>query len=201
MPEEFVYIDDMSIPHHCSHPKAVTTGKRCTRIVGVGQKVCHKHGGNAPQTKRKTLDRRNEYEARARLAKKAKEKGIDRIEDAVEELEILMSEAKAFKDICRDRLNAIGDEWRYKASAGEQLRAEVALYERAIDRCNKILTDYVRLGIAEKRVRIQEAQAMILVGVIQSILGQLGLTREQKAIAATVVPAELRAISAAPEKD
>jgi hypothetical protein len=143
--------------------------------------------------------RRNEKAARERLMKQAKQRGIDRIQDAVEELEILASEAKAFKDICRERLDAIGDTWRYDHRAGEQLRAEVALYERAIDRCNKILTDYVRLGIAEKRVKIAEAQAMLLLGVIQNVLGRLELTRDQKRIAAVVVPEELRAISAPKE--
>lgn len=191
----FDYIDDLSVGHHCFHPKARDTGFRCRRWVEPGAKMCHTHGGNVAKTKRKALDRRNEYQARAQLLKQAKERGIDRIEDAVEELEILASEAKAFKDICRDRLEAIGENWRYDHRAGEQLRAEVALYERAIDRCNKILTDYVRLGIAEKRVKIAEAQAMILVGVIQNILGRLDLSREQKAIAASVVPQELRAIS------
>lgn len=172
------------------------TGPPCKRKVPMGEIRCYKHGGRSPATKRAALDRRNEWEARQRLLKQAQTRGIDRIEDAVEELEQIAAEARAFKNICRDRLAAIGDEWRYSSATGEQLRAEVALYERAIDRCNKILTDYVRLGIADKRVKIAEAQALLLVGVIQSILNRLDLSRDQKRIAAVVVPEELRAISA-----
>lgn len=190
----------MTIPHHCSFPKSSTTGKRCTRIVAAGEKVCFKHGGHVTATQAKARERRAEYAAKGQLMKDAEKRGINRMEDAVEELELIASEAIAFKNICRLRLEAIGDEWRYSSRAGEQLRAEVAVYERAIDRCDKVLTNYVRLGIAEKRVKIAEAQAMILVGVIQNILGRLDLTRDQKRIAATVVPEELRAI-AAPQED
>ena len=202
---EFEYIDDLTVTHHCrantfNKDANSFTGPRCKRTIGPGEKVCYKHGGTTPNVKRAALDRRNEYMARMKLANQAQARGIDRIEDAVEELELIASEAKAFKDICWARVQAIKDDWRYSTAAGEQLRAEVALYERAMDRCEKVLVNYVRLGIADKRVKIAEAQAMLLVGVIQNILGRLELSRDQKRIAASVVPEELRAISGPQEQ-
>lgn len=109
-------------------------------------------------------------------------------------MERIAAETIAFKDICRARLEAIGDEWRYDHQHGEQLRAEVALYERALDRCEKILANYVRLGIADRKVKLDEAQAVLLVGVIKNILARLDLSRDQKTLAGQVVPEELRAI-------
>jgi hypothetical protein len=124
------------------------------------------------------------------------------MEDAYAELEQLAAEAAMFRKICFERLEALKvDAWRYEGKTGEQIRSEVVLYERAMDRSQKFLVDYARLGIAEKRVKIAEAQAMILVGVIQNVLGRLDLSRDQKRIAATVVPEELRAIAAPAQKD
>lgn len=189
-----------SVTHLCGAKLSSRDGT-CTRQVKAGSIRCHIHGGHIQKVQRAALDRRNELAARNKVAKRLKKQGgYDRIEDAVEELEKLAAEALMFKEICWERLQAIKGDWRYSTSAGEQLRSEAALYERAMDRCNKLLTDYVKLGIAERRVKISEIQAMMLVGVIQNVLGRLDLTRDQKRLAAQVVPEELRAIEA-PQKE
>jgi hypothetical protein len=146
--------------------------------------------------------RRNELAARSQLGIRIKKAGGHAtMEDAYAELEKLAAEAAIFRQICFERLEVLGtDAWRYEGKTGEQLRSEVALYERAMDRSQKFLVDYARLGIAEKRVKIAEAQAMILVGVIQNILGRLDLTRDQKRLSASVVPDELRKIAAPADK-
>jgi endonuclease/exonuclease/phosphatase family metal-dependent hydrolase len=50
-------------------------------------------------------------------------------------------------------------------------------------------------GVAERQVRLAEQQGSVLAGVIHRILGRLGLTPEQRALVATVVPEELRAVT------
>jgi hypothetical protein len=198
--DEFEYIDDIDVSHHC---KAKTfddetrtwTGRRCRNRIPAGHLVCDKHRGNFPKTRAKAQMRQAEAHARYQLKKKLEREGVYKMEDAIEEMEAIAGEAIAFKNICRERLEALKGDIRYSTAAGEQLRAEVALYERAIDRCDKILTNYVRLGISDRRVKIAEAQALLLVGVIQNVLGRLELSRDQKRIAAVVVPEELRAIS------
>lgn len=202
---EFQYVDDINVSHHCrahtfNKASGHFDGRRCKRWIPAGHLVCMKHGGDTPNTKTKAQVRHAEAQARFQLKKKAQARGIPRLEDVFEELELNAAEAQAFKKICMDRLEAIGDDWRYSSSAGEQLRAEVALYERAMERANKFLVDMVRLGIAEKRVKVAEAQAVILVGVIKAVLDRLELTRDQKRMAAVVVPEELRAISAPQEE-
>ena len=50
-------------------------------------------------------------------------------------------------------------------------------------------------GIEERRVRLAEAQGLLLAQVIRAILGDLDLTAEQEAKAAEVVPRRLRAVA------
>lgn len=201
-PADFTYIDDVEVSHHCRantfNPETRKyDGPRCRSWVKPGQLVCRRHGGEVPAVKTKAELRREEYKIRGRLRKRLTNGGLTPIEDVYAALEGNAAEAQAFKEIVWQRLSDItGEEgWRYKSTAGEQLRAEVALYERAMERANNFLVQYVKLGIADRRVKVAEAQAMILVGVIQNILGRLDLSRDQKRIAATVVPEELRAIS------
>jgi hypothetical protein len=48
---------------------------------------------------------------------------------------------------------------RYSSAEGsEQMRSEVALWERALDRCEKVLTAMARLNIDERLARVSEEQ-------------------------------------------
>lgn len=207
MTDEFAYIDDLSVSHHCRantfNPDTQHyDGRRCRTYVRPGELVCKRHGGSVPAVKTKAQIRAAEIQARVQLMKRARRDGITSIEDVYEALEHNAAEADAFKQICWDRLAAItggDDDWRYKSTAGEQLRAEVALYERAMERANKFLIDMVRLGIADRKAKMDEARAMMLVTVIQNILDRLDLTRDQRRIANTVAKEELGAIRSEPE--
>lgn len=205
-PADFAYIDDVEVSHHCRantyNPDAKQyDGPRCRQRIKPGEVVCHIHGGSAPAVRTAAQIRKAEIMNRHNLKKRAERDGIARIEDVYEELEANAAEAKAFKQICFEQVKRLEGEIRYKSTAGEQLRAEVALYERAMERANKFLIDYVKLGIADRRVKVAEAQALILVGVIQNILDRLDLSRDQKRIAATVVPDEFRKASLEPERE
>ena len=128
-------------------------------------------------------------------------RGFEQMADAITEHERLMQEAVWFREVLRETVFDLQENGhlRYDHAHGEQLRAEVALYERAILSCDKIITSYVRLGIAERRVKIDEAQAVMLVSVIKAVLDDLDLTKAQQAKAATAVPLRLRALE--PGKD
>ncbi len=51
------------------------------------------------------------------------------------------------------------------------------------------------LGVAERQVRLAEQHGALLAGAIHRILDRLELSREQRALVATVVPEELRAVA------
>lgn len=168
------------------------TGLRCRRFCAEGATVCFKHGAGAPQVRRKALDRRLQRQSWRAAINFLGNAGYRQIDDPVEALAELAGEVWAAKDYFASKIEQL----RYSSQSGEQLRAEVALYERALDRCIKVLEVMARLGISERRTKVAEAQAILLAAVIQNVLGRLELSPDQEALALSVVPEELRAITA-----
>jgi hypothetical protein len=177
---------------------ARTTGNPCKMKPEAGAVVCWLHGGRLPKVKQAAKFRLARDKAQQEALQRLKADGASR-QDVVTEMDRLAAEVIVFKDVCRERLEQLLElgELRYEGKTGEQLRAEVALYERALDRCNTVLSTNVKLNIAERKQKLDEAQAMLMVGVVKTILNRLDLTPEQKRIAIKVVPEEMRAISAA----
>lgn len=176
------------------------TGERCKRIPLRGADVCSTpgHGGALPRVKAAAKFRVANAEAQEEALKRIRKNGTSAV-DAIRELERIGAEAVVFKDVARERFEelwALG-EIRYQGQTGEQLRAEIALYERALTSCSKMLSDIVKLGIAEKRAELDKATALLTVGVIRAILNRLDLTPEQQRTAVQVVPQEMMAVSSA----
>jgi hypothetical protein len=97
--------------------------------------------------------------------------------------------ARALDDLV-GKLVAQG-EMRYEHRAGEQLRAEVNVWLQLNQQVTKLGADYLKIGLDERKTRIAEAQARILVGVIQAVVARLDLSRDQKRLAVRVIPEEL----------
>ncbi len=64
---------------------------------------------------------------------------------------------------------------RYEGHAREQLRAEVALFERALDRAQKFAVDVAKLNLEDRLVRLTEAQARMLAQYAEAALQVCGL--------------------------
>jgi F0F1-type ATP synthase membrane subunit b/b' len=77
--------------------------------------------------------------------------------------------------------------WRYQAGAGEQIRAEVALYERALDRTARLLADMARLNLDERLERLTEAQGQQIVAVVRFALLELGADPGEPAVQQAVM--------------
>lgn len=60
--------------------------------------------------------------------------------------------------------------------SGEQIRGEVQLFERAMDRCNTVLSTYAKLNIDERLSRITEAQQFMVVQAIEAALAAADVT-------------------------
>jgi hypothetical protein len=58
---------------------------------------------------------------------------------------------------------------------GEQMKPEIAAYLAAIREAERIVTSIVRLDLAERMVRIDEARAQVVVTVIERVLVAAGL--------------------------
>lgn len=70
------------------------------------------------------------------------------------------------------------------------------LFNEERDRLVKVCGAALRAGIEERRVKLAEQQGILVAVVIRRILTRLKLNEAQLGLVATVVPEELRALTA-----
>lgn len=70
------------------------------------------------------------------------------------------------------------------------------LFNEERDRLVKVCAAALRAGIEERRVKLAEQQGILVAAVIRRILTRLNLNEAQLGLVATVVPEELRALTA-----
>lgn len=179
--------------------KAKSTGGRCGKPAIPGGTTCRIHGSAARQVRKAGERRVLEQRAAKALA------GWNRtpVTDPVSELAGLAGEVLAWKEHMRgevEQLDALTQTVIFGESGGsvQQVAALVEVYERALDRAAKVLTDMARLGIADRIASVNEQQGQLLAAVIRAVLGDLGLTPEQEALVGEVVPRRLREIGGGP---
>lgn len=128
----------------------------CRKPAAAGQTRCRLHGGRLPQAQAAALERTLDGQARAALDRL----GAEPVENPLEALQTLAGEALAVKEYFAGMVARLGEEnLRYESLHGqEQLRSEVVLFERAIDRCERVLTSIARLSIDERLAKISDAQ-------------------------------------------
>jgi hypothetical protein len=134
----------------------------------AGARRCDIHGGKAPQVLRKAAERR----ALARAQKTLADLGnTDPVKDPIAALENLAGEALALVDILRGAVSEL-ESIRYDGGrgAGEQIRGELAAYMTAMGRAESILAKIVGLNLDERRLKIQEAQAVIVLEALRKTL-------------------------------
>jgi hypothetical protein len=148
---------------------------------------CRKHLGNAPTVAKAAERERLEYEARAELARL----DVKPVDNPLAELQKLAGQALAWKDAIGSMVNDLKS-IRYENGFGEQLRAEVELFERAMDRCERVLVAMARLNIDERMVKISEAQGKVIIEVMQAAFAELGLDPEIRAAVRPVIARHLR---------
>jgi hypothetical protein len=168
----------------CSLPAGWGTGHK-----GFGR--CRKHLGNSPNVARAAEVERVEQEARAELARL----DVTPVDNPLEELQKLAGRVLAWEKAIGKMVNRLSG-IRYESEhGGEQLRAEVALLERAMDRCERVLVAMSRLDIAERLARLTEKQAALVVDVLKGALDDLGIDRSEAEVR-KVMARRLRLVAA-----
>lgn len=164
----------------------------CTQAAGWGTPHpgtgrCKLHGGCAPSSVIAGI----EEQARRLLYKH----NAAPVADPLEALQRLAGRALALEETIGELVNNLRSV-RYETEAGgEQLRSEVAVLERAMDRCGKILVDIAKLNIEERMARVTEAQAEMAEKALMATLGELGFTPQQQRDAQVKLGRHLRAVS------
>lgn len=177
---------------------ARTTGKRCGNYTLPGMEVCRMHGGSAPQARAAADLRLRTREIEASASRVLAHEGITAIEDPLDELGKLAAGAKALMEALGARVNNLDDLEHFDAKNSPAIKAEVQMYERAMDRTHRLLDSLVKHGYAERQVAIQEQEAMLVAGVIRRVLAGLGLSSDQQKQAQVLLAAEFRAIEPRP---
>ena len=119
------------------------------------------------------------------------------VDNPLAALALLAGQVLAFKDAVGELVNRL-DEIRYQdAKGGEQLRSEVAMYERALDRSTQVLVAMARLKLDERLVAVSEATADMLVRAVDAGLAAAGVTGEAREPVRKAIARELRIISSA----
>jgi hypothetical protein len=111
------------------------------------------------------------------------------VDDPLSELARITGQVIGWKDQIAAKVNELTS-LRYSTEGGEQLRAEVALWERALDRCERFLTAMARLDIDERLTRIAEGQAELILSVFAAALERAGVTGDQADLVLTAADEE-----------
>ena len=119
---------------------------------------CKLHGGCVPSGRKAALEEAIQAQAASELAKL----DVTPVGNPLEELRTLAAQAVAWKDRMAAKVNELSDV-SYKSTLGqEQLRAELLLWERALDRCMTVLLAMAKLDLDTRLVRIEEAKAAMV---------------------------------------
>ncbi|MHB8394934.1 MAG: HGGxSTG domain-containing protein [Candidatus Dormibacteria bacterium] len=164
-------------------------GGHCGQPALAGMRVCRYHGGASPQARQKAHLRLVERQALAVIDRE----GIVPMTDALTALQQLSGEALRLKSYFGERLAAL-EQIRYEGRSGEQLRSEVALFERALDRAQRFALDLAKLDIDERLARVSERQGEMLAACVERALGSCGL--EDRADLRHAIAGELRLVGA-----
>lgn len=178
-------------PRKCTGHKDVEGGGLvpCGQYPRRGAVVCHWHGGAAPQVQRaahQELVRRQIVQAREIL-------DAAPITDPLRALQELAGQVVEWKNALADRVSL--HQLRYESNIStEQIRGEVQLLERAMDRCNTVLATIAKLNIDERLARIDEATAVMVVRAIEAGLASAGVSGPAAVRAREVVRGHLRVL-------
>lgn len=172
------------------------SGGTCQKFPLLGGKRCAKHGGGAPQVRRKNKQRLERYAVEKKVAREVQALSVDAIDgvtDPLAELQRLTTEAIHFKDALGGMVNDLEkDISTYSSDGVEHARTVIDLYGAAMDRTAKFLEVAMRHDIAGKLAAIEESKAVAVGAVLMRTLNALNLPPEQIEKAHKIMVAEFR---------
>ena len=159
---------------------------------GVGR--CSWHGGNAPNGRVAAARVAAETEAREMLARM----DVEPVGNPLEALHKLGGQVIAWQETCARLVNRLTEEEvRYPGSLrGEQLRAEIGMYQDALRQSASVLATLAKLQIDERLTTIRERDAQMIASAFAAALARAQLGRELDEAVRMDFGARLRAIGA-----
>lgn len=151
------------------------TGGPCGRHPAVGQEVCKIHGGGSPQAIAAAEAR--QVEAQADQLLQQLWPGLSTLEPVKDPVDLLARTAAALEhmaDVVGRRVNDLNT---HLAGGKDltQLRAEVVLLDRLLDKLLKAGEGMARLGIAERHVELEQERAQMVTAAFLAAIGVVQL--------------------------
>ena len=142
----------------------------------TGQLVCGKHGGKSPQALLKAKVTLGEDRALRELARL----DLAPVDNALEALQQHAAIVIAWRDRFAAVVNKLTEESiRYEGKLhGEMLRAEVQVFERAMDRCTSTLSALARCQVDERLTTIRENDAKMIAAALAAALSDAEVKEE-----------------------
>jgi hypothetical protein len=186
----------MQITKRQCKAKSKRSQKQCNNPPIKGMEVCRMHGGSAPQAREAAARRVAHQQIQAAAEAVLAHEGITSVEDPLNELGKLASASTAMMNALGARVNSLQELEHFSTAAqfSPAIKAEVQMYERAMDRTHRLLDSLVKHGYAERQVTIAETEALLVAGVIRRVVAGLGLTPAQQEQAQTLLADEFRAL-------
>lgn len=187
------------------------TGQQCGNWATPGLEVCRIHGGATKRAKAKAsrvLETTAAIQATQQLGLKLdttpQQALLDEVQRAAGMVAYYGQRVAEIADQDHTRLvNGITKvEQREGFQAGTTKTVEAAtnvwlrLWNEERDRLTRVAAAAIKAGIEERRVQLAEQQGALIADAIRRILNRLNLTPEQLTLVGTVVPEELRALTA-----
>jgi hypothetical protein len=170
-----------------------TNGEPCGNHPMRGQTVCRNHGGASPQAK--TAAERRQLQAD--VTKLLADLDVEAVDDPLAALLRLGGQVLAWQEATAQLVNRL-ESIRYTGANGaEQLRAEVVLYERAMDRAAAVLTRIAQLRVDERLATVSERHAQALIGALEAGLAAAGVTGHRVVEARRAAAQHLRLVDGA----
>jgi hypothetical protein len=176
----------------CGGRRRDDSGETCRRPAGWGTNhpghgPCKLHGGSTPNHA-KAAQREAASDA---VATYGLPREVEPAQALLEEVHRTAGHVAWLAQVINAGTPGDLSQW---SEAGRKPSVFVDLYQGERAHLARVAKSALDAGIAERQVRMAEAQGELLAGVIRRVLDALDLTPEQAARVPQIVPAELRAI-------
>lgn len=105
---------------------------------------------------------------------------VNRAQQVVQRCFEMLDRASAWEEDAWQKVNSLPKEqWRYSDKAGaEQLRSEIAVYERAMDRTLRAVTAVAKLNIDAQAVNINKVVKEMIKGVVMRVFQRMEMDQQ-----------------------
>jgi P27 family predicted phage terminase small subunit len=152
---------------------------------GTGR--CKLHGGCAPSSVTAGVN--------AQAARLLYQRDAPPVTNPLEALQRLAGRALALEEVIGEKVNELKGLRYESGGGGEQIRGELQLLERSMDRAGKLLVDIAKLGIEDKLAVIKERTAVMLEQALAAALAASGCDLDGQQRAQEAFKRQLRVVA------